>query len=181
MWENKVKYKTKYFGTLFVNNDDDEVSYEAEINYIKNNKSCRKYIWIILSNIYKNNLKPFIKILNKYAKLHKIGKNIIFMSFRYYDKIYLYLSDYFNKLKEEEKFNIFGTDDFKKINIKKYIENIDMPHITINKNEKDFQILLGYTIINNSNDIIDIELDSKYKLIDIKCIDSKNKNYWYFT
>jgi len=168
MWENKVKYKTKYFGQLYVNEEDDEIIFEAEINYIKNNKSCKKYITIILANLYENKIKPYINILNKYSKLHTIGKKELIKRYKQKENMLLFIKDYHDKLSKDDKIKIFGSNDFENININKFIESIDPPHITIIKKDKKMVISLGYSIINGNEITMGIEFNNKLKVIDAK-------------
>ena len=158
-------FKMKYFGVRVLDDNDKDMSFESEISL----SGKIRRVYIMVKNINQNKLKSCLKILDKYMKLHEIGKNEIIEKYMEKENMLLFIKDHFDHLDREEELKIFGTNDFQNVNIKEFVETIEPPDITIiNNNNGRIITSLGYTFINGSKKTINIELNEKLKVNDVK-------------
>ena len=164
---------TKYFGNV-------ELEYDSDPDLC----GCVSF-WTILNgqgilvSIYDyNNMGNKInlcwEIIDKYYEITKIAKNAIIENFQ--DKtgtVNHYFKYNFDKIKEknygENIIDIFGVNDFEKINIQKIMEEISYPCLSFHFKDSVFSVSIDFTIIENAriedDVILCVLMDKKLKVI----------------
>jgi hypothetical protein len=159
------EYKTHYFGTFYVDDEDEEIVLETILNI---NNAPKAVSILVSSSILKNDkIKECIAILDDYSRLEETGKIGII---KYYHEKGV-LSAYINKKLKVLGKEIFGDNQGLKAKVKK----IDPPSIVLEYKDEKIIILLTYNLDEESEDFIIIELESHngYRLKDIKIFEEE--------
>ena len=157
------KYTTKFFGEFCVDKEDDEIIIDGKIEI--NGKI--KDVSVLLIDCYKyfDKLNECVKCLNEYKKINKIGKNEIIKNYQEKGIIRNYIEKCFERYEDKIIEKSFGTKDIKKININKVVDKIDPANIVFDYNNSEIIISINYSLVEESGEIIDMEIDKKYKII----------------
>jgi hypothetical protein len=101
-----VKYETKYFGTYYLKDEDEEIIIEGKLNI--NNIS--REVLVLLSDriITSDKIENCIKILDGYNKRNDDRKNGMINDFHNKRVLFEYFNNNLNKLDEEILLNKYG-------------------------------------------------------------------------
>ena len=155
-------YSTKYFGEFCFNDDDDDTVIHSKIKVNFCNSS--KDVLILLNKNCKLSGKTdeFIKIIDDYHNINKIGKNMIVNNYRNNGKIKEFIEKCYKELDKEILEKTFGTKEYNNINIEEIIESIDLFGLVFDYENNEIQTFIMYILMEN---IITMAINKEYKLI----------------
>lgn len=154
-------FKTKYFDDIKINQNSD---FEHITIKYKNN-----IINILFYNFnnHETKLKKCLNIIDKYFEIDKNIKKEIVKKYPENNILKNCIKSHFDWLGEKQLIDMFGTNKFKNINIKKYIEKLIYPDLVFElKNNKiniTFEYLLDYTDLTLS-----VNIDEKINIINFE-------------
>ena len=130
------KYETKYFGEIYFNDLEEFITAYVKLNDLK--------IEILISdkNINDGKIKTYLNIIDKYIEIKDIAKESIIKKHKTNRTIKNYFKECFYNLDEEKRIKIFGSNEYKKINLKCVIDKLEYPNLLISLNEKNNKILV---------------------------------------
>jgi hypothetical protein len=151
-------FKTKYFGEITVDDEDfSDVVYEnTDIN-----------IFFSDMKLYDDKVKICIDMLDKYLEINNIAKKSIIENFSKNELIYYYFECHFDALEKEELCKIFGTDDFKKLDIEKIVNGLNYPDLIFIIEDGEIQLSVDYMVSKEySDEILCVKIDEKLNVVD---------------
>ena len=156
------KYITKFFGEFYADKEEDEIIIDGKIEIDGKTKD----VSVLLINCYKysDRLNECVKYLNEYNKINETGKNEIIKNYHNKGIIKNYIEKCFERYEEEIIEKSFGTKDIKKIDINKIVKKMDPANIVFDYNNEEIIISINYSIVEESDEIIDMEMDKEYKI-----------------
>jgi hypothetical protein len=159
-----AKIMTKYFGEIVYDETSNEIDFDVTFNGQEINICFNEF------SLYRDKIQSCWDIIDQYDKLNEIAKNAIIEYFpqekgavNYYFKCHF--ED--DMLDENELIEVFGVNNFKKINIKNVVEKMKYPdlNIWINKNN-ELDVCSDYKIVPDySDEILCITMDEKLNII----------------
>jgi hypothetical protein len=150
-------FKTKYFGEIIVDDEDfSDVVYEnTGIN-----------IFFSDMKLYGDKIETCIYMLNKYLEINNIAKKSIIENFPENGLIHYYFECHFDLLEKEELYEIFGTNDFKKLDIEKIVNCLNYPNLIFSIKDGEIQLSVDYKVPKEySDEILCVRIDEKLNVI----------------
>ena len=158
----EFKFKTKYFGNIIIDVDSDghgdtDVMYEdKEIN-----------IFLSEYSLYGDKVKVCLEIIDRYIELNEIAKKAMLENFTENKTINYYFECHFDALEKEDLMEIFGVDEFQKMDIKKVIERLEYPNLLFSIENGEIKVSVDYKISEAySDEILCVKIDEKLNVID---------------
>jgi len=158
------KYVTKHFGEIEFDETSNEIDFDAIFNGQEINICFNEF------SLYRDKIQLCWDIIDQYDKLNEIAKNAIIENFpqkkgvvNYYFKCHF--ED--DMLDEDELVEVFGVNNFKKIDIKNIVEKMNYPYLNIwiNKNN-ELEVSADYLIAPEySDEILCITMDTKLNIL----------------
>ena len=157
----KFEFKTKYFGTIIIDVDDNgdgdtDVMYEdKEIN-----------IFLSDYSLYGDKVKVCLEIIDRYIELNEIAKKAMLENFTENETINYYFECHFDALEKEDLMEIFGVDEFQKMEIKSVIEKLEYPNLLFSIENDEINVSVDYKISEEySDEILCVRMDEKLNVI----------------
>jgi hypothetical protein len=158
----KFKFKTNYFGNIIIDVDDNghgdtNVKYEGkEINIFMDDYA-----------IYGDRVKICLEIIDKYIELNEIAKKVILENFTKNEAINYYFECHFDILGKEELMEVFGVDEFQKMDIKSVVEKLEYPNLLFSLEDDEIVVSVDYKVSEEySDEILCVKMDEKFNVID---------------
>jgi hypothetical protein len=171
-----IDCSTKIFGEIIL----DETK-EYEKIYIKYNESK---LTIGIPNCFMKNsdeLKMCIEIMDKYLEINEIAKNEVVEkhnkeNVRYSGRVKHFFEYIFHNYGNEERFELFGTNIFKDIDVKYIFKKIDYPDLLFvrgNHDDNKIEFWLNYIVSKNDHigpfkEILGVQMDQRFIIMDIE-------------
>ena len=159
-----AKYVTKHFGGIVFDETDDEIDFDVTLNGQEINICFNEF------SLYRDKIQSCWDIVDQYDKLNDAAKNAIIEYFpqkkgavNYYFKCHF--ED--DMLDDDELIEVFGVNNFKKIDIKSMVERMQYPDLNIWINENnELDVCADYRVAPEySDEILCIKMDSKLNII----------------
>jgi hypothetical protein len=157
-------YTTKHFGEIVFDETSNAIDFDVTFNGQKINICFNEF------SLYRDKIQLCWDIIDQYDKLNEIAKSAIIEYFpqkkgavNYYFKCHF--ED--DMLDEDELLEVFGVNNFKKIDIKNVVAKMEYPdlNIWINKNN-ELDVCADYKVAPEySDEILCIKMDSKLNII----------------
>jgi hypothetical protein len=159
-----VKFHTKYFGEITANDNDKEIIVEAKINISGKLNDISIFIIFDKMSISFDNC---VKLLDDYLKICENGINILKTLYHKNNDLKTFLHNLQKKYGEEKIFEIFGIKNFLEKDINEILEKMDNPNIRLEINNGKENIFLLYGIKDEIDEMIEIQMDKNYKLVEV--------------
>jgi len=144
-WWSKVgKYKTKYFGEV-------DFSYIAEILGV-DIKHYKHQIHLHFRGDYINQkiIDTCLHTVNDYFKINSVVKKAMLNTFQENKSLHDFFMCCYNIFPRYESVRIFGTEEFKMINMENVVNKLNYPDINFTVDNNNLTISFWYHFISNS-------------------------------
>ena len=160
-----VRAKTKYFGEILANEEDNEIVILTRINV-----TGREQEISVLMEIEKTSktMDICVNILDDYKRIYENGKKILEAEYHKNNGMKDFLHELLEKYGEEKFFEIFGVKNIVGRKINELIENLDGPNISLEVKDGKEDICLVYGLNNEIEEMMAIKINRKYEMEDIE-------------
>lgn len=161
-----AKFNTKVFGEIVTGEEiDDWGLIDVNIN------GQELYIGLLDTYTYEklsgDKLTKALEFVDQYLEINAIAKNAIVENFDTDDTVNDYFEYHFEDVLDDDVLKeIFGTESFEELDIKKVVENMAYPNLTFWIDDDELMISLDYRVSKEYSDaILCIEMDEDFEVI----------------
>jgi hypothetical protein len=155
-----TKFTTKYFGEIIINENDGHGDTDVKYNNQEINIFLSDY------NNYGDKVKVCLKIMDKYVEMNEIAKKAILENFMENETIKYYFECHFDILEKEQLMEIFGVDNFEKMDIRNVVEKLKYPNLLFSIQDNEISVSVDYMVSKEySDEILCVRMDEKLNII----------------
>lgn len=158
----EIEFKSKIFGDITITIENGDASVDLEF------RGRDLFFFFTEYDAYGDKTKVCFDVIDRYLDLDKLAKKEIAKYFAKNAIIKYYFECHFDILEDDELIEIFGVNDFQKINIESVVEKLGLPDLLLGIDKHgeiiisvDYQIAKDY-----SDEILCIKMDEKFNVID---------------
>lgn len=151
----ELKFKTKYFGNILIDVDDDG---HGGADLVYDGQS----IDIFLSEFdsYGDKKEVCLEILDKYVEINEVARRAILENFSSDETVNYYFKCHFDILDEEDLRDVFGVDEFDEIDIKNVVERLEYPDLLFGIEGSAIEFSVDYMVAKEySDEILCVKMD----------------------
>jgi hypothetical protein len=166
-----AEFMTKYFGKIIIDEDEDGDGVAA-VKY--NNQEIN--IFFDEYSKYGDLMKVCLELIDQYVEIHEVAKGV-FHGFNWNAMIKFYFEYHFDYLEEEQLVEIFGVNNFEKIDITNIVSKLEYPNLyfimdEIDEDEDGITVSVDYIFSKEySGEKLCIIMDEELNVMDIKIED----------
>lgn len=157
-----IEFKSKIFGDVVISIEDNDASLELQF------ENQDLFFFFTEYAFYGDKAPICFKVIDNYLEMNQIAKKEIIEHFSKNATIRYYFECHFDMLDKEELIEIFGVDDFQKMDIESVVKKLGYPDLLlgIQKNGEitisvDYQISKEY-----SDEILCVRMDENFNVVD---------------
>lgn len=159
---SEIEFKSKIFGDIVISLEDDDASVELQLE----NQDI--FFFFTEYAFYGDKAPVCLEVIDKYLEMNQIAKKEIIEYFSKNATIRYYFECHFDMLEQEELIEIFGVDDFLKIDIESVVTKLGYPDLLLGiQKSGEIIISVDYQISKEySDEILCVKMDENFNVVD---------------
>lgn len=158
-----MKFNTKYFGELDIEVENGDgsafTSYDGQ----------KLYFYFANFKSYGAKINVCLNVLDRYLQICEMAKAAIVQNFNKNETVRYYFECHFDVLESDTLTEIFGTDEFEKLDVKKIVRNFGYPNLLFGfaEDKKELEISVDFKVAPEySDEILCVKMDENLNVTD---------------